>query len=431
MIKSGFIGVGLVLAVMGTCAQAEDQWTVLKCGSVLDVENKKTLQNQQVLIKNDTITKIGTDVQAPGGAKVVDLSKSVCLPGLMDMHAHLVTDLTSATLDQASPTQSYGYNALMAMRNAQTLLSVGFTTIRVPGDMGYYYPDIEVRNAINRGEYQGPRMLVAPHAISALGGHGDYNSYAPDLPHKVLGPLIADGPEEIRKAVREEIKYGADWIKVMASGGVMSQHDDPEVAAYSPEEFKAFADEAHRYKKKITAHAHGDAAIRAAVEAGFDSIEHATMMEEATAKLMAKQGTYYIPTLYVLDWILDRGATGGISANNYEKAQLVGTMHSDSVKMAYKHNIKILIGSDPIFPMKEAIKEFQALAKRIPDNWYVLQAGTINSAEMLGLKDKIGSIVVGKKADIVATPASPIDDISNIEKVSFVMKSGDVVRNDS
>ena len=176
--------------------------------------------------------------------------------------AHLFLDLTGRTLDESAPTQSSACNALMGLRSAQTLLGLGFTTIRIPGDMDYHYANIDLRDAIERGWHQGPRMRVAPHAISPLGGHGDFNSYAADLPHQGTGPFIADGVDEVRRAVRREINYGADWIKVMASGGVMSQHDDPEVAAYTAEEFRAFADETHRHGKKITAHAHGGAGAR-------------------------------------------------------------------------------------------------------------------------------------------------------------------------
>ena len=402
----------------------------VRCGQLLDVVERQVLRDQRILIENDTIRAIGRTVYAPADAERIDLSDHTCMPGLMDMHVHLFIDATGRTVDESAPTQSSAYNALMGLGNARTLLDLGFTTIRVPGDMDYHYAGIELRDAIARGWYLGPRMLVAPHAISPLGGHGDFNSYAPDLPHTVQGPLIADGVDEVRRAVRREIKYGADWIKIMASGGVMSQHDDPEVAAYTQEEFEAFANETHRHGKKITAHAHGDAGIRAAVLAGFDSIEHATMMSEETARLMAERGTYYVPTLYVVDWILERGATGGISANNLEKAKLVAEQHGSSVEMASGAGVKLIVGSDPIFPMAEAIREFTAMSQRVQDNWQVLQAGTINPAHMLGLESEIGSLTAGKKADLVASPDNPIDNMRNIENVTFVMKGGVVVRRD-
>ncbi len=417
-----------VLLIATQPATSQDRYVDLHCGQLLDVVGRTSLSDQHILVKNDTIERVGPHVQAPAGSETIDLSDRTCMPGLMDMHVHLFIDTLDKTVDQAAPTQSSAYNALMGLRNARVLLDHGYTTIRIPGDMDYHFANIELRNAIDRGEHIGPRMLVAPHAISPFGGHGDFNSYAPDLPHLVTGPRIADGVDEIRKIVREEIKYGADWIKVMASGGVMSQHDDPEVAAYSAEEFRVFAEETHRHKKKITAHAHGDAGIRAAVEAGFDSIEHGTMMSAETARLMAEKGVFYVPTLYVVDWILERGATGGISANNLAKAEMVAEQHSNSVSLAGAAGVKLIIGSDPIFPMEEAIREFTSMAQRVQDNWAVLRAGTINSAQMLGLEDEIGSLEPGKKADIVATPASPIERMGNIEQVDFVMKGGKVIR---
>lgn len=422
---------GLVTALIFTMtafsAQAET-FRELRCGTLLDVAKEKALTDQRILVRDDVIAEIGRTVSSPAGTEVIDLSDRVCMPGLMDMHVHLFVDTTGVTLDQSAPTRSSAFNTIKGLKNLETLLYSGFTTVRVPGDFDYHYAGVELRDAIARGELKGPRMLVAPHAISPLGGHGDLNTYAPDVPHSVMGPMIADGEEEIRRAVRKEIKYGADWIKVMATGGVMSQHDDPEVAAYTEAEFHAFAQEAHRHKKKITAHAHGDAGIRAAVEAGFDSIEHATLAEPETVRLMAEKGTYYIPTLYVVDWILEQGQSGGISADNLRKAEMVSLKHADSVKLAYDAGVKMAVGSDPIFPLDEAIREFNAMAKRISDNWYVLRAGTINAAEMLGLQEDIGSLAKGKQADIVATPQNPIDDMSHIESVSFVMKGGEIMR---
>ena len=404
-----------------------DHYQLISCGKLLDVIEEETLQNQDILVRGSVIEAIGPKLDAPKGAERIDLSDRVCMPGLMDMHVHFFTQSAEGSVDMQGVTQSSAFNALRGIRFAQELLHNGFTTIRSPGDHDYAYANIEIRNAINRGEFAGPRYLVAPHYISALGGHGDFNSFAPDRP-PIHAPMIADGVDQLRAAVRKEIKYGADWIKVMASGGVMSQHDDPEVAAYSEEEFRVLAEETHRHKKKITAHAHGDAGVYAAVKAGFDSIEHATMMSERTAKLMAKKGTYYVPTTYVLDWILDMGATGGISPDNLAKAQMVAKQHGHSIAMAYKYKVPMVIGSDCIFPMKQAIREFTSMAKRIDDNWYVLRAGTIHPAGMLGLENEIGSLEVGKQADIVATAANPIDDMANIQSVNFVMKGGELIR---
>ncbi|QIB66986.1 metal-dependent hydrolase family protein [Kineobactrum salinum] len=426
--KTTGLATALCIAITALGANATT-YQEIRCGTLLDVEQEKTLTDQRILVRDDVIAEIGKSVSSPEGTAVIDLSDRVCMPGLMDMHTHLFIDTTGVTLDQSAPTRSSAFNTIKGLQNLKVLLDSGFTTVRVPGDFDYYYAGIELRDAIARGELRGPRMLVAPHAISPLGGHGDLNTYAPDLPHPVMGPMIADGEEAIRRAVRKEIKHGADWIKVMATGGVMSQRDDPEVSAYTKDEFRAFAEEAHRHNRKITAHAHGDAGIRAAVEAGFDSIEHATLAEPETARLMAKKGTYYVPTLYVVDWILEQGQSGGISADNLKKARLVARKHAGSVKLAYDAGVKMVVGSDPIFPMEQAVREFNAMAKRIPDNWYVLKAGTISAAEMLGLQESIGSLTEGKQADIVAAPENPIDDMSHIESVNFVMKGGVVIRN--
>jgi len=412
-----------------SAGQTAARAVLLSCGRFYDVENKQVHLNRQILIENGRITAIGRSIDAPKDTLKIDLKDQSCLPGLMDMHVHLVLETTKGIMDYLGKTQSSAYNALRGLKQAQTLLDIGFTTIRVPGTLASHYYAVELREAINRGDFIGPRMIVAPHALSPIGGHGDFNSYAPDTA-VLLGNNIVDGPDAIRAKVREQIKFGADWIKVMASGGVMSQHDDPNVAAYTAEEFHAFASEVHRHNKKITAHAHGDAGIRAAVEAGFDSIEHGTMMSEDTARLMAEKGTYWIPTFFVLDWILEMGRKQGITKNNLSKAQLVGTRHNQSMEYALKHGVKIVLGSDPIFPMELAIKEFAAMDKRIPDKWIILKAGTITAAEMLGMDKELGSLSVGKLADIVAMPGDPLTNMSAIENVTFVMKGGEIIRHD-
>jgi imidazolonepropionase-like amidohydrolase len=409
-------------------ANNSSQNAEIHCGYILDVESKKALKDQYITVENGVITAISTTPSSRQELIDIDLSDKYCMPGLIDSHVHLFIDATRHTPDQTIPTHSSAYNALHGLKKAQTLLNSGFTTIRIVGDVDYGFASVEIKKAFESEIFIGPRMFVAPHPFSPTGGHGDLNSYAPDMPFEVTGPLVVDGVDEIRKQVRREIKYGADWIKVLVTGGVISQHDDPRVSVYTQEELNAVAEEAHRYNKKIMAHAHGDSGIKMALAAGFDSIEHGTLMEEDTIKLMAKNGTYYIPTIYVVDWILDVGAKNGMPADTLAKAKAMRGSLSRSVQLAYKHGVKLVLGSDPIFPMEESIREFSAMAVDIPDPWVVLQAGTITAAEMLGVKDKIGSIGVGKVADIVATPMNPIVKMSNIENVQFVMKGGKVIR---
>jgi len=418
----------LALMLISINVYAADSYKMIVCGTLLDVESKEVLKNQNILVRNDVIEAMGTRVSTPAGTEILDLSDSVCMPGLMDMHVHIMINSTKSDTDIQSLRDSVADKTLFGLRNLQTLLNLGFTTIRIPGDGDKSYATLALRNAINRGEFKGPRMLVAPHAYSPTGGHGDWtNSFAYDS-NVPLAINIVDGKDQIRRKLRESFKYGSDWVKIMATGGVMSQNDDPEVTAYSEEEFRVFAEETHRHKKKITAHAHGDAGARAAIEAGFDSIEHITLMQRETAKLMAEKGTVYVPTRYVLEWILAMGETGGITANNLAKANFVADRHLESIKMAYEEGVKMVLGSDPIYPMNEAIREFNSMANVLGDNWYVLQMGTINSAELLGLENEIGSLKVGKQADIVATPNNPIDDMENIEAVNFVMQGGSVIR---
>ncbi len=415
------------LCALPLTSTAQDTVYDIHCGKLLDVEKKQVVNNQHILVRNGTIAAIGSSVDAPDDAVRIDRSKQVCAPGLLDTHVHLFVDSTKSTIDVARIQNSSAYNALMGVRNAQKLLHSGFTTLRVPGDMDTYFAGVEIRDAFRRGDFIGPRMLVAPHTLSPLGGHGDSNSIAVDqgVPEH---PYIVDGVESARRAIRHEIKYGADWIKIMGTGGVMSQHDDPEVAAYTQEEFNAFADEVHRHKKKITAHVHGDSGARMAVLAGFDSLEHGTMLKEETIKLMAERGTYLVPTRYVLDWILEMGQSGGITANNLAKAELVAKTHATAMRAAYKAGVRMALGSDPIFPMEQSIREFSAMARILEDNWFVLRAGTISAAEMLELDQLVGSLAVGKQADIVAMPLNPIDDMKNIEEVNFVMIGGRIVR---
>jgi imidazolonepropionase-like amidohydrolase len=419
----------LALCAFPMLSAAQDSVYDIHCGKLLDVEKQQVLSNQHILIRNGVIEAIDSSVDAPAEAIRIDRSREVCAPGLFDTHVHLFVDSTRATTDVARMQQSSAYNALMGVRNAQKLLNSGFTTLRIPGDVDTYFAGVEIRDAFRRGDFIGPRMLVAPHTLSPVGGHGDANSIAADQGIADLSNIV-DGVESARRAVRHEIKYGADWIKIMGTGGVMSQHDDPEVAAYTQEELNAFADEAHRHRKKITAHVHGDSGGRMVVEAGFDSIEHGTMLKQETIALMAERGTWLVPTRYVLDWILEKGQTGGITANNLAKAQLVAKTHAGAMQAAYRAGVRMALGSDPIFPMEQSIREFSAMARIIGDNWFVLRAGTISAAEMLELDQLVGSLKVGKQADIVAMPLNPIDDMKHIEEVNLVMIAGRVVRND-
>lgn len=429
-------GVALVAALLSLSVEASDSVagaegiTLLRCGAIVDVERERIVPARDLLVENGVIRQIEAGLGTPAGVIVVDLSDRYCAPGLMDMHIHLFIDSRTGTLAQNFLNKSTGMNALQGLKRAQILLQHGFTTIRIPGDIDYGFAAIDIRNSINRGEFVGPRMLVAPHALSQLGGHVDLNDIRPDIPAPVNGTIVPAGVDNVREAVRREVKHGADWIKITASGGVMSQHDDPRIQGWTDEEIFAFADEAHRLGVKITAHVHGHQAGLTVARAGFDSIEHGTMLRDEAIEAMVENDVILVPTRYVLEWILEQGARGGITDDNLRKAKLVDEMHQTALMKAYKAGVRIAMGSDPIFPHEESNREFAAMVSAGIEPWDAIRAGTIVAAELLGIEREIGSLSVGKAADIVAIRENPVDDITTLERVSFVMKGGVVVRND-
>lgn len=421
----GMGAAGACLSVMMTATTAQAA-TAIKCGSLLDMTGDKARKDVVVVVDGGRITAIGQTV--PEGATVIDLSARTCLPGLTDLHTHLMIRMDRSVADNFL-TYSSADKALMALKNAQIMLRHGFTTVRVPGDLEFEFANISLRNAINRGDVVGPRMLVAPHMLSETGGHGDFNEIAPDGP-EIPGTVVKSGVDNVREAVRHEIKYGADWIKISASGGVMSEHDDPRVQGFTDEEIQAFAEEAHRRGKKITAHVHGDAAGYAAAKAGFDSIEHGTLLEDRTLQLMKKNNVALVSTRYVVEWIIAQGVTGGISENNLAKAKSVSDRGRVTLKKAYDMGIRIGFGTDQIFPHEESPREFASLVRVGLTPIDALRTATVNAAQILGLQSEIGTIEVGKAADIIAVPADPLADITVMEKVNFVMKGGQVIRSE-
>ena len=418
----------LIIAALASTASLADT-SVIDCGALVDVENRRMIRDQQILVVDGVISEIGAGVDAPPHSSRIDLSDQYCLPGLMDTHVHLFIDSRVGTVTDNFLHKSSATNALLGLKRLQVLLNSGITTIRVPGDIDYQFAAVDLKHAIERGDFDGPRMRVAPHALSQLGGHVDLNTIRPDGP-EVSGTVVQAGVDNVREAVRRQVKYGADWIKITASGGVMSQHDDPRVQGWTDEEIFAFADEAHRLGVRITAHVHGNDAGLTVARAGFDSIEHGTMLEDDTIAVMKQNGVFLVPTVYVVDWILEQGVGGGITADNYQKAQEVSKTHRTALMKAYRAGIPIAMGSDPIFPHKESVREFASLVNAGLTPWDSIRAGTIVSAQLLGLEHEVGSLAAGKQADIVAVSGDPVDDITELEAVRFVMKGGKVIRND-
>ena len=396
---------------------------VVHAGHLLDVKTGKTLANQTIVIQGDKIVSVGSDNAAPAGAPVIDLSNATVLPGLIDAHTHITftTNFGYSRLGISIPRE-----ALNGARNARVTLDAGFTTIRNVGADGF--TDVALRDAINAGDVPGPRMLVSGPALSITGGHCDDNM----LPFEwhVQNEGVADGVEAVQHKTREIIKYGADLIKICATGGVLSHGDNPQASQFTLEEMKAIVADAHRLGRKVAAHAHGAEGIRWASEAGVDSIEHGSYIDDASIAEMKKNGTYLVPTLYLMDWFFENAEKIGTPAELIAKGHEVMPAARKNVARAFAAGVKVGFGTDAaVYPHGLNAHEFAVMVKLGLTPLQAIQAATVNDADLLGWSDKVGTIEPGKWADLVAVDGDPLADVTTLERVKFVMKGGEVVRN--
>ncbi len=391
------------------------EWKLMRCGQLIDIEERKVHEGWSILIKDDVIEAIGPSIDAPSGALEVDASDRCCMPGLMEMRAMLHHH---ATMLQRTVHQSSASNALATLRTAQALLELGFTTVRVT-DMDRVYESNEVRDAINRGDFSGPRLIVAQRQY---GEDAWKNMVAEDLPF-VAGWRTVAGTVEIQKAVRRDMYNGADWISVFGD-------------CYSLEELKVFAEETHRFGKKLAITAASSEGVKKAVEAGADSIDWGLGLNEETNELLTTRDTFVVPALGGLDYAFRLGAQSGQYTG--EQLNRLSRLHerimpefSDSFRQAYKAGVKIAMGSECNAGLALiAIQNYGLIHDIVDDAWWVLSAGTLNAAKMLGLEDQIGSLKVGNQADIVAMPGNPVENIRAVEEIDLVVKAGRVIRND-
>src|SRR5580700_5578605 len=414
---------GISSMVMAQSAPAS-KTVVIRAGHLLDVKPGKALSNQIILIQGDKIAGIGADAQIPAGAQVVDLSNATVLPGLIDAHTHLTmtTNFGYSRLGISVPRE-----ALTGARNARVTLDAGFTTVRNVGASGF--SDVALRDAINAGDVPGPRMLVSGPPLSITGGHAD-NNLLP-FEYHATSDGVADGVDGVRHMVRQDIKYGADMIKFMASGGVLSKGDNPQASQYTLEEMKAIVEEAHRLGRKVAAHAHGAQAILWASEAGVDSIEHGSYIDDAGIAEMKKNGTYLVPTLYLGDWFLENAERNHVPDFLLGKAKTVMPVARKNVAHAFASGVKVAFGTDAaVYPHGLNAREFAVMVKLGLTPLQAIQASTINAADLLGWQGKVGSLEPGAWADIVAVDGDPLKDVTILEHVKFVMKGGEVVRNE-
>ena len=381
------------------------------------------LANQLIIIQDDKIASVGSGTQIPAGAQVIDLSSATVLPGLIDAHTHITmtTNFGYSRLGISIPRE-----ALNGARNARVTLDAGFTTIRNVGASGF--TDVALRDAINAGDVPGPRMLVSGPALSITGGHCDDNLLPFEWHAQSDG--VADGVEGVQHKTREIIKYGADLIKICATGGVLSHGDNPQASQYTLDEMKAIVADAHRLGRKVAAHAHGAQGIRWASEAGVDSIEHGSYIDDAAIAEMKKNGTYLVPTLYLADWFLANAERIGTPPELIGKAREVMPAARKNVARAFAAGVKVGFGTDAaVYPHGLNAHEFAVMVKLGLTPLQAIQAATINDADLLGWSDKVGTLEPGKWADVVAVDGDPLADVTNLERVKFVMKGGEVIKN--
>jgi imidazolonepropionase-like amidohydrolase len=397
---------------------------VIRAGRMLDVKTGKMLTSQTIVIQGDKIASVGGEAQVPAGATVIELSNATVLPGLIDAHTHITFN---PNFNYSRLAISVPREALIGAHNAKVTLEAGFTTIRNVGASGY--ADVALRDAVNAGDVPGPRMLVSGPALSITGGHCDNNLLPFDY-HATSGG-VADGVEAVQHKTREIIKYGADLIKVCATGGVLSKGDNPQHSQYTLDEMKAIVTDAHRLGRKVAAHAHGAEGIRWASMAGVDSIEHGSYIDDAAIAEMKKNGTYLVPTLYLADWFLENAEKIGTPPDLIAKGKDVMPAARKNVARAFAAGVKVGFGTDAaVYPHGMNAHEFAVMVKLGLTPLQAIQSATINDADLLGWSDKIGTIEPGKWADIIAVDGNPLADVTTLERVKFVMKGGEVVKNE-
>jgi imidazolonepropionase-like amidohydrolase len=397
----------------------------IRAGKLVDVVAGKVLIDQTIVISGEHIVSVGPTAAAnvPQGAERIDLSGETVLPGLIDVHTHLTSDPMLGAYDSLGVSNIRA--ALYGARSARITLNAGFTTVRNVGAAGY--GDVALRDAIDDGDVPGPRMRVSGAPLGITGGHCDNNLLPADFHYSESG--VADGPWAARAKVRETVKYGADVIKICASGGVLSKGDTPGAQQYTLEEMQAIVQEAHKLGRKVAAHAHGTSSIHDAILAGVDSVEHASLIDDEGIKLARQHGTYLVMDIYNDDFILQEGAKVGMLPESIAKEKALGQLQRDNFHKAVVGGAHMAFGTDAgVYPHGDNAKQFYYMVKYGMTPMQAIQAATINAADLMGWKDRVGSVSAGKFADLVAVKNDPTADVTELTKVDFVMKGGQVVR---
>lgn len=401
------------------------QSTVLHCGSLLDVKSGQYRQNVYVTIDDGKVSAVGT--AAAMGGKMIDLGKETCLPGLIDTHTHVLLqgDITAEDYDVQLLKYSQAYRAILGTVSARRALEYGFTTIRDLETEGAMYADVDIKKAINNGVVPGPRMQVATRALDVTGAY-PLLGYAPEVPVP-HGVQVCDGPDECRKAVREQISFGADWIKVYSDRSYFVRPDGvlDDIPTFTLDELRAIVDEAHRQHHKVASHAAALNGVHNSITAGVDSIEHGQYIAPEDLKTMVAKGTYYVPTLYVGEYVAEGRAKAGAKV----WVDMV-KIHADVFRAALQAGVKIAFGTDAGgFDWKiNPAEEFPLMVKYGMTPIQAIRSATTVASELLGMQSQIGTVEAGKYADIVAVQGDPLQDVTVLKNVNFVMKGGEVYK---
>jgi len=403
--------------------QAAGKIVAVKAAHAFDARSGAMIDNAVIIIEDARVKIFGANIAIPAEAELIDLGPKTVLPGLIDCHTHLTFEPNQ--MGYASLGVSVPRSALSGAKNARLTLEAGFTTVRNVGASGY--ADIALRDAINAGDVPGPRIVASGPALGITGGHCDNNLLAPEFNHVDEG--VADGVPSVMRKTREVIKYGADLIKICSTGGVLSLGDDPKASQYTLEEMKAIVGEAHRLGRKVAAHAHGGDGIKLAVLAGVDSIEHGSYIDDEAIKLMREHGTYLVPTLYLGDWFMENYQRIGVPAPMVAKAKEVMPIARKNIARAFAQGVPVAFGTDSaVYPHGLNGREFAVYVKLGMTPVRAIQTATIHASKLLGWDDRIGTIDAGKYADLIAVDGDPTKDVTELERVKWVMKGGIIVK---
>jgi len=433
LVRPALLVIGLVLQGLPSAAQQgapEQALVALRAAQVIDGRGGAPLRPGLILIRGERIEAIGAELPIPPQATLIDLGSATVLPGLIDLHTHL-TDEVGLHWEEVLLKSTPGLAALFGAKNARDTLLAGFTTCR---DMGptWPYTDVDLRTAIEKGALPGPRLQVAGNYVSATGGAGDAKQFSiyVDVP---LVQNLADGVDAVRRAVRTNFKHGADFIKILATGAVLSKGIPPGAQQYSDEELKVAVEEATRWGRYVAAHAHGAEGIKAAIRAGVRTIDHGSMMDDEGIELLRARSetTFYVPTLYVGEVVVRQGKALGIPDSEIQRSREMAAHRTGTFRRALAAGLTIPFATDAgVFPHGHNARELSSRVREGESPMHAIVSATRDGAAVMGWSDRVGTLEPGKYADLIAVAGDPLEDISELERVRFVLKGGVVFRND-